>query len=88
MTLFESKPIDPAAELRAKKRRNMLILSAVIVLILAIVAYWNRYWPEEHVADKFFVALEQKDYEKAYALWRADPQIGRASCRERVYGRV
>ena len=74
MTLFESKPIDPVAEQRAKKRRNLMIEAVVVVLILAVVAYLNRFWPEEHIADKFFTSLEQKDYEKAYALWRADPQ--------------
>src|SRR5437868_14184886 len=74
MTIFESKPPDPAAEARARKIRNLLITTVVVLLVVAAVAWWNRYWPEERVVDKFFNAIEQKDYEKAYALWRADPE--------------
>jgi uncharacterized membrane protein YvbJ len=74
MTIFESKPPDPAAEARAQKRKKILIAAVVLLLLGAAVAYWFRYWPEERVVDQFFTALEQKNYEKAYALWRADPQ--------------
>jgi hypothetical protein len=34
-------------------------------------AYHN--WPEEHVVDRFFDALQQKDYEDAYGIWMHDP---------------
>jgi hypothetical protein len=74
MTIFESKPPDPAAEARAEKRKKLLIAAVVLLLVGAALAYWFRYWPEERVVDQFFTALEQKNYEKAYALWRADPQ--------------
>jgi hypothetical protein len=74
MTIFESKPPDPAAELRARRRKQILTTVVIVLIVAAIIAYWNRYWPEEHVVDQFFTALEQKNFDKAYALWRADPQ--------------
>jgi hypothetical protein len=70
MTLFEAKEYDPS---RDRKRRNLLI-SVVVIAVLAAALTWHfRYWPEEHAADKFFTALEQKDYEKAYGIWFNDP---------------
>ncbi len=32
-----------------------------------------RYWPEERVVKNFFQAIEQKDFETAYAVYNADP---------------
>ncbi|MCU1310525.1 MAG: hypothetical protein JWO20_1650 [Candidatus Angelobacter sp.] len=74
MTIFESKPPDPAAEARRQRRKKVLIGIVVLLLVAGAIAYWFRYWPEERVVDQFFNALEQKNYEKAYAIWRADPQ--------------
>lgn len=74
MTIFEAQPEDPAAEARAKRRKRIAIVAVVVLLVLAVAGYWNRYWPEEHVVDKFFNAIEKKDYETAYSIWRADPQ--------------
>ena len=70
MTLFEAKEYDPS---RDRKRRNIIIAVVVVVVLAAALAWHFRYWPEEHVADKFFTALEQKDYEKAYGVWFNDP---------------
>ncbi len=69
-TIFEAKPYDPIRE-----RRKRLIISTIItvVLITAFFTWWFRYLPYERRVDKFFTALEQKDYEKAYGLWNNDP---------------
>jgi len=69
-TLFDAKPFD---EKRA--RRKALIIWTIIgsVILLAMLAWWFRYWPEEHKVDQFFTALEQKNYEKAYGIWTNDP---------------
>src|SRR3989475_9618041 len=32
-----------------------------------------RNWPEEHVVDEFFAALQKNDFEKAYGIWMHDP---------------
>lgn len=69
MTLFEAKPYDAA---RARKRRIRIISISAIILVLALIAWHYRYWREEHQVDKFFTALEQKDFEKAYGVWMND----------------
>lgn len=70
MTLFETKPYDPVA---ARKKRNRIISIVALVVILALLAWNFRHWPEEHQVDQFFAALQQKDYEKAYGIWNHDP---------------
>ena len=73
MTIFESKPPDPAAEARAQRRKKVLIAVVVLLLVGAAFAYWYRYWPEERVVNKFFKQIEAQNYEGAYAFWTADP---------------
>ncbi|HEX6879936.1 MAG TPA: hypothetical protein VF135_06210 [Terriglobales bacterium] len=69
-TIFEAKPYDPA-----KERRRRIWISSIItvVLLVAFFGWWFRYWPLEHRVDKFFTALENKNYETAYAIWMNDP---------------
>jgi hypothetical protein len=74
MTIFESKPPDPVAEARSRRLKKLLIAAVLLLIVAGALAYWFRFWPEERVVDQFFTALEQKNYEKAYAIWRADPQ--------------
>lgn len=70
MTIFEAKEYDP----RIEKRRRMYILAAlVLVAIAGFLAYRLWDWREERTIDKFLTAVEHRDYEKAYALWNADP---------------
>ena len=71
MTLFESKPFDPVA---ARKRRNRIIAIVAIGLVVAILAWNFRHYPEEHEVDRFFAALQAKDYEQAYGIWNHDPE--------------
>jgi len=69
MTLFQTKPYDPAA---ARKRRNLIIAIVVIVAVCAILGWNFRHYPEEHQVDKFFAALQEKNYEQAYGIWNHD----------------
>ena len=69
-TIFEAPQYDPRRE---QRRKMMIALAALVVVILGLLAYLYRNWPEERVVDKFFTALEQKNYEKAYGIWMADP---------------
>jgi hypothetical protein len=70
MTLFEAQPFDEA---RARKRRNIIVISIVTVIVIAALLWLNRFWPEEHIVGQFFNALEQQKFEKAYGVWMQDP---------------
>ena len=70
MTLFEAQPYDAA---RARKRRNIILIAAAIVIVLFVVWWLNRFWPEEHIVNQFFDALQQQKYEQAYGIWMHDP---------------
>jgi hypothetical protein len=37
------------------------------------LAWAFRFWPEEHVADRFFGALQRQDFETAYGIYFHDP---------------
>lgn len=70
MALLDAKEYDP----RPRQRLIRLILAAVVVVIVAVVAYFIfRYQPEKNVVNRFFEAIEAKDFEKAYAVYKADP---------------
>jgi hypothetical protein len=70
MTLFEAKPYDPA---RARRRRGRIIAIALVLIVLGLAVWHFRYWREEHQVDKFFDALQQQNFEKAYGVWMNDP---------------
>ena len=70
MSLFEAQPYDPA---QARKKRNIIIAIVFVVIILAIFWWQLRFWPEERVVDRFFDALQQQNFEKAYGIWMEDP---------------
>lgn len=70
MGLMDAKEYDP----RPKRRRIQRIAVAIVIVIVAAI-FWRlfRYWPEEHVVDRFLREVEQKNYEAAYGLYIADP---------------
>ena len=70
MTLLDAPQPDLARERRRKKIISIVIFA---VLVIGLLAWRFRYWPEEHVVDKFFTALQQKNYEGAYGIWMQDP---------------
>ena len=70
MTLMDAAPPD----LTRERRRRIIILTVVTCAVLLIGLGWFfRYWPEEHVANKFFDALKRQDYETAYGIYFQDP---------------
>jgi hypothetical protein len=70
MSLMDAPAYDPAKE----RRRNITIgLAIFLVLLAGLLAWLYRYWPQERIADRFFTALEQKDFERAYGIWWNDP---------------
>src|ERR1017187_8008865 len=63
MTLLDAKEYHPEKE---RKKRIRIISAIVLVLVLALLGWWNRFWPEKRVADKFFSALQKQDFEAAF----------------------
>lgn len=70
MTLLDAPQFDPAKI----RRRNIRIVTAIVgVIVLLVLGWMYRNWPEEHVADKFFAALQRQDFETAYGIYFHDP---------------
>jgi hypothetical protein len=70
MTLLDAQEYDPARE----RRRRIRIISIIVLALVVVGLAWAYHnWPEEHVVDRFFDALQQKDYEDAYGIWMHDP---------------
>lgn len=71
MALLDAKEYDP----RPAARRKRLIIIVVVLAIVALVVWRvTRFWPEERVVNKFFDALERKDFDAAYGIYNADPE--------------
>jgi hypothetical protein len=70
MTLLDAPIYDPA---KARRRKIAIAVSIVFVILLAVLAWMYRNWPEEHAVDKFFAALQNHEYETAYGIYFNDP---------------
>jgi len=70
MTLLDAKQYDPA---RDRRRRVAIIISILIGLVCAWLAYHYRDYPERHIAAEFFQDLQEQDYAAAYGIWFHDP---------------
>ncbi len=70
MTLLDAPAYDVA---RARRRRIIVIAIIAGVIVLAVLAWVYRNWPEEHAVDKFFIALQNQHYEDAYGIYFNDP---------------
>jgi hypothetical protein len=82
MTLLDAPVYNPA---RDRKRRNIFIAVGVLVVILAGFVWWFWDWPQEHKVNKFFVAVEAKDFPKAFAIWNNDPNWEQHTDRYKLY---
>jgi len=70
MTLLDAKEYHPEKE---RKKKARIISAIVLILVLALIGWWNRFWPEKRIADKFFSALQKQDFEAAYGIYYSDP---------------
>ena len=66
MTLLDAQPFDVA---RARRRKIKIVAALLAVVVLAVLAWMYRNWPEEHAVDRFFSALQQQHYEDAYGIY-------------------
>jgi hypothetical protein len=69
MTLLDATQYDERA---ARRRRAIIGSIIVLVVLVACLAWLFRYWPEERIVDRFFTALQDKQYETAYGIWMHD----------------
>jgi hypothetical protein len=70
MTLFEAPVYDAA---KARRHRMRIVAAVAVAIVIGIIAWNFRFWPEEHQVNRFFEALEQKDFQRAYSVWMNDP---------------
>jgi hypothetical protein len=79
MSLMDAPAYDPTRDTR---NRNLLIATGgglLLLVLLTLAGYIAGHgWlftnlPAEHRVNKFFTALEDKDYAKAYGLYNNDP---------------
>jgi len=71
MALLDAKEYDPRP---AQRRWRILILATTLILVpLLVWWFFFYYWPEERVINRFFEAIERKDFETAYGIYNADP---------------
>jgi hypothetical protein len=70
MTLLDSQPYDFA---KSRRRKIKIAVTVAAVIVLAVLAWMYRNWPEERSVDKFFASLQRKDFETAYGIYFNDP---------------
>jgi hypothetical protein len=74
MALMDAKEYDPRP---AQRLRRLAGIAAALLIVFLVLWFWPsgrfRYWGQWNVADKFFAALEHKDFEAAYGIYYADP---------------
>lgn len=66
---MDAKEYDDAG---ARRRKIRILATVGTILVFGFLAYQLRFWPQEHLVDKFFSALQRQDYQTAYGIYRAD----------------
>ena len=69
MALMDAKEYDPRP---AERRRKMIATVVVAAIAVSVYLYITRYDSEKKVINKFFQAIEQKDFDKAYGIYEGD----------------
>jgi hypothetical protein len=70
MTLLDAPQYDPA---KYRRRRIKIALAVASLLVLLVLGWLYRNWPEERIVTKFFDALQAQDFETAYDIYFNDP---------------
>jgi len=69
-SLFDAPKYDPARE---RRRRVKIVIGSVVVMVIALLLWFNRYWPQERRVEHFFAQLKSQNFEAAYGIWTNDP---------------
>ena len=72
MTLLDA----PAYDNRREKRRRIVVITAAAVIVIALIGFF--WWPRftaRRTVDDFFQALERKNFQEAYYIWKANPKL-------------
>jgi hypothetical protein len=71
---MDAKEYDPRP---AQRRWRLAGIAAAVLLVFLVLWFWPsgrfRYWRQWGVTNRFFAALEQKDFDAAYGFYFADP---------------
>lgn len=70
MALMDAKEYDARP---AQRLWRLIALAMVLIVGVGAFLWFFRYWPEKHVVNQFFGALERKDFDTAYGIYLADP---------------
>jgi hypothetical protein len=62
--------LDPPVDKPQKSRAMAITVAALLVLIVVVLYFAFRYYPEKKAATRFFNALVLGDTDKAYSLWQ------------------
>jgi hypothetical protein len=71
MTLF-----DPPADQSHKSRAMVFTIGALALVVVVLLYFAFRYYPERRAAEHFFDALVAGDTDTAYRLWKPGPSYG------------
>ena len=70
MTLLDAPRYDAA---QGRKRWNIVIAILVACVVIAGFAWYFWDWPQEHLVNQFFAAIESGNMPKAFGIWNHDP---------------
>jgi hypothetical protein len=65
--------LDPPAAKPEKSRAMAFTIAALVFVILVVLFFTFRYYPEKRAAQHFFDALVAGNTDQAYQLWKPSP---------------
>ena len=65
--------LDPPAAKPEKSRAMAFTIAALAFVVLVVLFFTFRYYPEKRAAQRFFDALVAGNTDQAYQLWKPSP---------------
>ena len=69
--------LEPPPETVNKSRPVTIAVAVLSVVVIVVLWYTFRYYPEKRAADHFFAALVAGETDKAYELWKPSPSYAK-----------